>query len=824
MLRFIIGTNENARRKELYKHIGEEKSSYLIVPEQFSFESEKLLDEFLGPEKARNVEVLSFSRLCNSIFRAFGGIAGEYTDDTAKLLLMGAALSACGENLSYYKKNIHGAPFIKKLVQADSEMKNAGLSPDDLLRFAEKGGTLGEKAADLSTVFELYNSMLEKSYIDPLTDIKRACEILSENDFFSEKAVFLDNFTGFTGSEYKMLRAILEQSPLVEISLCCDGIFDRTGGTGLFSKTQRTAGKLEKIAKECGAAVKTPIFAEDENDERPEAIIDLEENFLCGNSPKGTNGGEIRLVSCRDPYDEAAFAAVMARSLAENHGYRWRDMAIIARDLSPYDHALPAAFKRAGIPLHMDKNADLSAHPLSAFISASLSSCRSNFAFAEVMRIIKTGILPLSEEEIAEFENYCFIWNIRGRLFTEPFSGNPEGFREFTPEDNEKLERINALREKIITPLEKLRKKISGANGKEFSAAFYEYLCECEVTEGLRRLYDELYAIGETAAAENLDSFWSFTIEALDKISAALGEVCLEGDTIGRLFEAVLAEANIEILDTSALYHIYVSEAVEPEIAYATVSADAALLDMPFGDAVATLKAGASLYILGSIGIDGEEFSFVSVPGTEFKGFVNVADMTAVEEETALAADNAALTQAAQLAAKNPIFTIAMNDGSLIFGELYPEVAPETVGNFVSLANQGFYNGLIFHRVIPGFMIQGGDPNGNGTGGPGYSIKGEFANNGVENNISHVRGAISMARAAYSMDSADSQFFIMHADGEHLDGDYAAFGMVLGGIETVDLIASVQTDNNDKPRTEQAMREVFVQTYGQTYEFTKLED
>ena len=324
------------------------------------------------------------------------------------------------------------------------------------------------------------------------------------------------------------------------------------------------------------------------------------------------------------------------------------------------------------------------------------------------------------------------------------------------------------------------------------------------------------YAEDLEAGAANFES--RKDAEMADALTAKKDEV------FGAYLDKLLSEANIEILDTSALYHIYVSESVEPVIAYASVAADTALTDMPFGDAVATLKAGASLYVLRSIGIDGEEFSFVSVPGTEFKGFVNVTAMTAVEEETALAADNAALVEAAQLAAKNPTFTIAMNDGSLIFGELYPEVAPETVGNFVSLANQGFYNGLIFHRVIPGFMIQGGDPNGNGTGGPGYSIKGEFASNGVENNISHVRGAISMARAAYSMDSADSQFFIMHADGEHLDGDYAAFGMVLGGIETVDLIASVQTDSNDKPRTEQAMREVFVQTYGQTYEFTKLED
>ena len=548
MLRFIIGTNEEARRKILYEDIAKEKSAFLIVPEQFSFESEKLLDEFLGVEKSQNVEVLSFSRLCNSIFRRFGGIAGEYTDDTAKLLLMGAALSSLENELKYYKKNIHGAPFIQKLVAADNELKNAGISPSELGAFSEKGGSLGEKAADLSAIFELYNAMLEKSYIDPLTDIKRATEILFENDFFSEKAVFIDNFTGFTGSEYKMLRSILEQAPLVEISLCCDSVYDRTGGTGLFSKTQRTAGKLEKLAKDAGAAVKTPVFAESENDRRPEAIIDLEENFLQSSSPKGKNLGEVRFIKALDPYDEANFVAVMARSLAEEQGYRWRDMAIIARDLSPYEHSLPAAFKRAGIPLYMDKAAELSAHPLSAFISAALSAVRGNFGSADILRLLKTGILPVSVEEAAEFENYCFVWNIRGSLFLEPFTGSPEGFCEMKPEDAEKLEKLNALREKIVFPLEKLRKKLSGANGREFSAAFYDYLTECEVTEGLRRLYDELSENGETAAAENLDSFWSFTVSALDKFSCALGETVLEKETMTRLFELVISEAKIGVL------------------------------------------------------------------------------------------------------------------------------------------------------------------------------------------------------------------------------------------------------------------------------------
>lgn len=173
--------------------------------------------------------------------------------------------------------------------------------------------------------------------------------------------------------------------------------------------------------------------------------------------------------------------------------------------------------------------------------------------------------------------------------------------------------------------------------------------------------------------------------------------------------------------------------------------------------------------------------------------------------------------------AQNPIVTIEMENGDIIKAELYPEIAPNTVNNFISLVNKGFYDGVIFHRVIRGFMIQGGDPEGTGIGGPGYSIHGEFSNNGFTNNLKHTPGVLSMARTMMP-NSAGSQFFIMHADSDYLDGNYAAFGMVLGGLDTVDVIASVPTDSNDKPRTEQVMRTVYVETYGKTYTFTMLED
>jgi len=156
---------------------------------------------------------------------------------------------------------------------------------------------------------------------------------------------------------------------------------------------------------------------------------------------------------------------------------------------------------------------------------------------------------------------------------------------------------------------------------------------------------------------------------------------------------------------------------------------------------------------------------------------------------------------------QNPIVTFTMENGDVMKAELYPDVAPNTVNNFISLVKKGFYDGLIFHRVIAGFMIQGGDPEGSGMGGPGYSIKGEFNYNGVENNLKHSRGVLSMARAQHP-DSAGSQFFIMHADAPHLDGQYAAFGKVTDGIEVVDEIAETPTDMQDKPIEDQIIKTI----------------
>ena len=169
-----------------------------------------------------------------------------------------------------------------------------------------------------------------------------------------------------------------------------------------------------------------------------------------------------------------------------------------------------------------------------------------------------------------------------------------------------------------------------------------------------------------------------------------------------------------------------------------------------------------------------------------------------------------------KIMAQNPIVTITMENGDVMKAELYPEIAPNTVNNFISLINHNFYDGVIFHRVIRGFMLQGGDPDGNGTGGPGYEIKGEFSSNGFKNDLKHTPGVLSMARTMIP-DSAGSQFFIMHKDAPHLDGEYAAFGKIIEGMDVVNKIAEMPTDYSDRPLEDQVMKTVTVETFGVDY-------
>ncbi|HNW04916.1 MAG TPA: PD-(D/E)XK nuclease family protein [Oscillospiraceae bacterium] len=555
MLRLIIGPDSRARRRALYGRIADAgEGALLIVPRQFSFESEKLLGAFLGGERRSLAEVLSFPKLCERIFHRYGGFAGDHIDDTGRLLLMSAALSETGSDLRFFTKSAKDAAFAEELVRADGELRKSGVSGADLEQIAEDcaGSVLGEKAADLSKILSVYRAMVSAGYADELDELPRVAAMLETKAFFKDKKIFFDSFNRFSAVESRLVLLMLEAAPEVTVSLCCDTVFDRLGGVGPFAVCQKTAARLHRAAEDAG--VKT--YVEDAGFS-PEGIAPalrhLAEYFLKPAAVpfSGDFSGAVELYQAANPYEEASFVAASVRELAER-GCRYRDICVIGRDLSPYEHPLADAFGKAGIPYFLDRRDDAADLPPTAFALAALECCTRNFEAAPVLRMMKTGLLPFSEEDVAEFENYCEIWSVRGRLFLQPFTASPSGFDPPAEGDAALLERLEAMRRQVMEPLEALRNGLDRCDGRRFCDEFFRFFEACGVPDGLRRLCETYEAAGNLRLAAELPTLWDSLVALLDRFYAGLGGVSLGPAKMAKLFTMSVTAADLGVVPQTA--------------------------------------------------------------------------------------------------------------------------------------------------------------------------------------------------------------------------------------------------------------------------------
>ncbi|HXK78412.1 MAG TPA: PD-(D/E)XK nuclease family protein [Oscillospiraceae bacterium] len=556
MLRLIIGTDSRARRRALYHRIADAgEGALLIVPRQFSFESEKLLGAFLGGEKRSLAEVLSFPKLCERIFHQYGGFAGDHIDDTGRLLLMSAALSETEGELRFFTKSAKDAAFAEELVQADGELRKGGVTGADLEKIAEDraGSVLGEKSADLAKILSVYRAMVSAGYADELDEIPRVTAMPETKEFFRDKKIFFDSFNRFSATESRLVSLMLETAPEVTVSLCCDTVFDRLAGAGPFAVCQKTAARLHRAAEDAGI----PSFVEDagfspEGEVAP-AVRHLAEHFL---QPvpvpfSGDASGTVELYQAANPYEEASFVVSSVRELAER-GYRWRDVCVIGRELSSYEHPLVNAFEKAGIPYFLDRRDDAADLPLTAFALAALECCTRNFEAASVLRMMKTGLLPFSEEDVAEFENYCEIWSIRGRLFLQPFIASPSGFDPPAEGDGALLERLEAMRRQVMEPLEALKTGLDRCDGRRFCDEFFRFLEACNIPDCLRRLSESYEAAGKLQAAAELSTLWDSLVALLDRFYTGLGGVSLGLAKMAKLFAISVSAADLGVVPQTA--------------------------------------------------------------------------------------------------------------------------------------------------------------------------------------------------------------------------------------------------------------------------------
>ncbi len=530
MLHFILGRAGSGKTTLLYtklkKAAAEGKRVLLLVPEQASFEAEKQLSAFLSPSEFLQVEVLSFTRLCNLIFREYGGLAGSYIDQTAKALLMSIAMEQLRDQLKFYSGSNGTAAFTEAMVEQMKEFKNAGVFPDQLACFAKStpDERLQEKTAEIAEIYALYQALIDRSYADPDDDLPRAVKVAEEQPFFAGSVVFVDSFMTFMAAEYQMLEQVIAGAEECWFSFTADSFEDYEGGMGVFSPVKATMHRLLRMAKSRRVQVEPPTILTHNRRFQYEDLAFVEEHILqLGGEVFAGEPEHVQVIKAEDAYDEVEFVAEEIWRLVREEGYRFRDIAVIARDIVPYTSQVESVFSTHHIPYFMDKREDAETKPLISAVLTALSAVRAGYNTDEIIKLGKSALLAFDPAELGELENYCFTWGIQGALWLAPFKNHPEGMVErFSDADHEKLQRINVLREKLITPLIHLKYSLTGCDGTGFAKAVYKFLTEINAGEGLRA-----FAASSQQPQRMLEesaALWDKLMELLDTYSTILKE------------------------------------------------------------------------------------------------------------------------------------------------------------------------------------------------------------------------------------------------------------------------------------------------------------
>ncbi len=494
MLQLVLGqsgSGKSFKMREMLCECGNENIIFL-VPEQGSFDAEKTIYRFLPPKVRQNVEVLTFSRLCNNIFRTYGGLAGDRINDSGKCMVMSVALDALKNDLKVYRNYYRRPEFIKRMTAAADEFKNAGLTAERLNEICEgQNGTRVEKLRELSKIYSLYTSVLEKQGLDSRDDIKRATRLASENGFFVGKTVFIDGFKDFTGAQSELVKLMLSQCRELTVSLCIDSLSSKTV---MFLSPKATADMLKKEAKELGVEVKSPILLGGTKRSK-NALAAVAENFLRHEIvPYEDEGDGITVYCAKNPRDEAEYIAASISDLVKNKGYRYKDIAVVGRSEEEYSAILRDSFLRYDIPTFNDNRDDISTKPLVKLITALITAARNKNDTDSIFTMLKSPFSPFEYEKVCELENYCYIWTLTGNDLRSPLKNHPRGLgNEFSDEDRKNLADYEAIRNATITLVDGFALKTENCDGLNFAKEIYSFLGNFGVQEKTAEKDVEVY-------------------------------------------------------------------------------------------------------------------------------------------------------------------------------------------------------------------------------------------------------------------------------------------------------------------------------------------
>ncbi len=552
MLQFILGRAGSGKTEYLRRMLAEKSRAgkrglIMLVPEQYSFETEKAMLRLCGAEGANRIQVYSFTRLAEAVFRREGGAAGRRLSDGGRRILMSCAIMGCEDRLEVYQNAAKSGRVTDLMLTAVNEMKLCGVAPERLTEAAEKLGDCGlsKKLSEIALLYGAFEALVAASYLDSRDDLTRLTQALETSRFFEGCTVAVDSFEGFTVQETAVLCQILRRAEYVAVSLCTDGLDQ--GNTGLFALVERTRRRLAQAAADAGTGLAPPVTLTGAPRFQNENLKLVEAQLFCGAETLTSPDHQgVEVFEARDVYEEAEFVAATIRRLAAEKGWRYRDFSIICRNPGHYYGSLDVALEKRGVPCFVSEPSKVDAEPVMRFVLGAFEAVQSGFRTDALLEMLKTGISGFTAEEISDLENYAFLWKLTGAGWQQEWTRHPGGFgQEMSEGDRKELERLNGLRDRLVRPLARFASGTRDASGAEISEAVFRLLHDFSLEETLPAYCRALEDQGEDGLAAKQVRVWDLLMELLDQFHSILGDRKTPRERYYRLLREVVAAEDV---------------------------------------------------------------------------------------------------------------------------------------------------------------------------------------------------------------------------------------------------------------------------------------
>ncbi len=526
MLQFILGRASSGKTyvvtQKFVESIKQGESPVLLVPEQFSFESEKNILDAIGDSAAQHVSVINFSRLCDEVERVVGGVCGESITDADRIILISRAIKLCRDSLLRFKKYANSSSFARLMIESINEFKQNFITADELRDAAQNTDDeqLRLKLLDTALIYENYDAIIAEKFIDSTDELTKLYYALETQKYFENKTVFIDSFKSFSGQQYKILERIISQAKSVTVTLVDNP--DDTRELGLFSNIKRVKNRICAIARKYAVKIAEDIILRDKNYASDE-LSALEDFMATGSTDFAEESRDIAICRADSIYSEADFVARSIRRIVREKGVRYSDFVIIARDTAAYEDALDNACKKNNISCFIDKRIPLINLPTAAAVLAAANTAKS-FCTENILRFHKSGIDILNIDEITTLENYAYLWNIDGALWQNEWTMDPDGFSasgELTEAQKARLDSLNKLRQRAIAPLVNFKNKFCGS-AQDMSRALADLLFDTHADKHFKALSKQY---NDTVYRDAIKQSWDSVMKILNSLSVCFGNI-----------------------------------------------------------------------------------------------------------------------------------------------------------------------------------------------------------------------------------------------------------------------------------------------------------